>query len=252
MGRAHLVFHGDLQDLLGRNKHDRGTVAYPVTRRASVKDVIEALGPPHPVVARLTINGPEADFSRLLEPGDRVEVFPETPPVDVTRPTLLKPVPLPVIRFQVDANVGKLARDLRMLGFDAAHDRTLPDAELALRAAEENRIVVSKDRNLLKHNSVTHAHLVRHEKPQEQLLSLLTHYGLAPPFAPFSRCIACNTPLVPVRKQDVLHKLEPLTKIHYHEFHACPRCGRVYWRGSHHEHMLDRLRAMGLERGEIQ
>lgn len=222
-------------------------VAYELSRRASVKDVIEALGPPHAVVGRLLVNGEERGFSVLLKPGDRVEVFPEHVPVDVTRPTPLKPAPLPGLRFLADANVGRLARMMRMLGLDTAYDRSLSDPELAELAQREKRIVVSKDRNLLKRSSICHAHLVRCDNPQDQLRNLAVHFGLTPPFAAFSRCIACNALLQPVNKQDVLHLLEPLTRIHYHVFRKCPECGRVFWQGSHFERMHELLRDLGLD-----
>lgn len=221
-----------------------GSVKYPVRRRASVKDVIEALGPPHGVVGGLMINGINTDFTPLLHPGDHVEVFPFTPPVDVTKPTLLRPKPLPGLAFLVDANVGKLGRLIRVLGFDAATANDEDDSQLAALAFHENRIVITKDRALLKHSKIAYGHLIRCEEPQEQLRSFLDYFGLAPPFRPFSRCLECNTSLRPVAKEAILHRLEPKTKKYFDAFQICPDCERIYWPGSHHQHMRNWLAAL--------
>jgi len=146
---ATLLFDGELVGLLHRPAAD-GRVVYPVTRRASIKDVIEALGPPHTEVYRLAADGREVDFSARLAPGMTVTVQPKPVPVDVTRPTVLRPTPLSRLAFAADANVGRLATLLRLLGYDTTYDRTISDTDLAAQAAAQGRIVLSRDRNCLK------------------------------------------------------------------------------------------------------
>ncbi|WP_461209801.1 Mut7-C RNAse domain-containing protein [Desulfocurvus sp. DL9XJH121] len=258
---AIFTFHDDVRQFLepgnrGRGKLPReavrqarqsGVVRYPVDRAASLKDVIEALGVPHTEVGRILADGLEAGFGQPLEPGLEVHVFAVAAPVDVTRPCLLRPAPLPRAAFVVDANVAKLGALLRMLGLDAAGNPAWDDEDIARVAAREGRIVLSRDRALLKRSAVTHGRLLRAERPREQLLEILAQFGLRGPFSPLGRCLRCNEPLLPVPKAEILHRLLPLTRKHYHDFHRCPACGRVYWAGSHHGAMLAWLREAGVQ-----
>ncbi|GAB6112751.1 Mut7-C RNAse domain-containing protein [Desulfomicrobium salsuginis] len=239
---ATFVFHGDLRDLLGRGKAGAdGRVTYPVTRRTSVKDAIEALGPPHTEVGTMEVDGLAVSFGHLLEPGRRIDVQPVPAPFDVLRPSPLRPEPLPRIAFLVDANVGRLAGLLRALGFDTAYDPSLGDAALAEQAAREGRILLSRDRLLLRRGIVVYGRLIRSRDPETQLLEVLRFFGLRPPFATFTRCLRCNDPLQTVSKAEIMDRLLPLTKLHYTDFRRCPRCNRIYWAGSHHERMHERV-----------
>ncbi|MCM0756872.1 Mut7-C ubiquitin/RNAse domain-containing protein [Desulfovibrio aminophilus] len=247
MGAANevlLEFAGDLASLVRRP----GGVAvrYALERRASVKDALEALGVPHTEVYGLFVDGAAVDFGHLLEPGQRVRVEPAAPPVDVAAPTLLRPRALPGLRFLVDENVAKLAPLLRALGFDAARDRRAGDARIARQAAAEGRVVLSRDRALLKRSAIAWGRLVRAAMPLEQLAEVLGLFGVREAPAPFSRCLRCNLELAAVAKRDVLPRLEPKTRLYYDEFSICPGCGRIYWRGSHQEHMRAALRGAGV------
>lgn len=206
-------------------------------RRASVKDVIEALGVPHPIVGELRVNSRETGFDYILQPGDMVEVKPLTPPVNPMVSTILRPEPLDRISFAVDVNVGRLAQFLRMLGFDTVYGTGIRDAGLAETAASQKRILLSRDTSLLKRKIVTHAYLPRSEDPADQLVEVLRLYGLSSRIKPLSRCIPCNNLLIPVAKEVVLDRLEPLTKKYYDKFYLCKNCNRIYWPGSHQEKM---------------
>jgi hypothetical protein len=257
---ARFTFHEDVRQFLepgnrGRGKWPRalvrraretGVVDYPALRAASLKDAIEALGVPHTEVGRLTVDGRETDFGHRLAPGQEIGVFAVRGPVDVTRTHALRPAALARVAFVVDANVGGLAPLLRTLGLDTAYGRDWGDARIARVAREEGRIVLTRDRGLLKRSEVVHGRLVRARDPLEQLTEVLALYGLRGPFRAFGRCLRCNAVLRPVSKAEVLDRLEPLTKKHYDEFSQCPGCGRVYWRGSHHAAMARRLRAAGV------
>lgn len=240
-----ITFHGDLNEFL-RPDNSGPAIDYPVDRRASIKDVIEAVGPPHTEVGRITADGREVDFSHLLEPSQRIEVYPVTPPMDVTRPTPLRPNPLPELKFIVDVNVGKLANRLRLLGLDAAYHHLWRDNEIAEAAGEQGRVVLSKDLALLRRNKVEFGRAVRAVHPDDQLIEVLDFFGIKGPFKTFTRCIHDNTPLKPVDKAAIIDRLEPLTKKYFNEFHICPVCQRIYWPGSHHERMLEWMNRVGL------
>ncbi len=242
---AWFVFQGELVDLL-RHPHQGGELRYPVTRQTSVKDALEALGPPHTEVYRLTADGRDIAFSERLLPGMRIEAWPAVFPIDVTKATVLRPDPLPRLAFLADANVGKLATLLRLLGHDTAYDRRFTDTMVAETAAQEGRVVASRDRNCLKRAKIAYGRVVRANDPLTQLRDIVAAFGLKPPYAAFSRCLRCNAPLEGVSKAEVLPLLLPKTRRYFDTFHRCPTCGRVYWPGSHHDRMLELLQDIEL------
>jgi uncharacterized protein len=199
--------------------------------------VIESFGLPHTEVDRIECNGREVDFSQPVEAGSRFDIFPVPAPWDVSRPTLLRPRPLPAIRFIVDNNVGKLARYLRMAGFDTLYDYRWDDADIIDLIGEDNRILLTRDLDLLKRKVVEFGRYVRSSRPDRQMREVLNLLGTAGQ-KPFSRCLECNFPLRLVEKREVLHRLEPLTRKYYRSFSICPRCDKIYWPGSH----VDRMR----------
>lgn len=237
--RKELTFrvHPDLRFLLAPQLRATDSFIHQIERKASIKDVIESLGIPHTEIGRLTVQTNEVDFSCHVQDGDIIEVDRFTTPVDVTEPSCLRPEPLKEIRFLVDANVGRLAKLLRMTGIDTAYNFDWPDAELAQKAAEEKRILLTRDRALLRYGSVTFGHLVRAIHPEDQLVEVVRFYGLQGMLKPFSRCMRCNGLLHSVDKARIDHLLEPLTRIHYKRFHQCGSCEQVYWEGSHKEGM---------------
>lgn len=223
---------------------------YPVTRRASLKDVLEALGVPHTEVYSLAVNGQPAGFGHLLGPEERVEARPGEPPVDVTAANALR-TSLARIRFVADANVGRLATYLRLMGFDTAYDRSFLDAEVVGLAGRESRVVLTRDRGVLKRKAVQWGRLVRANEPVEQTRDVVRFFGLAGLADPFTRCVRCNAELAGVPKAEVLHLLQPRTKRYYQEFSHCPSCGRVYWAGSHHERMEEMFSRLTWEQEAI-
>jgi uncharacterized protein len=244
-GTAVLCFFGEIRDFLGPDNREAG-VAYPVDRRAAIKDVVEALGIPHTEIGKILVDGREVDFCHLLRPGKTVQVLSHDLPIRVDRAKLLRPRPYPGPRFIVDVNVGKLARLLRILGIDAAYDHEWTDEMIAALGHKEMRVVLSRDKDLLKRSLVEHGRLIRSTRPMEQLAEVLRNFDLKGSFDLFSRCLRCNVALQHVSKEAVLHRLEPKTRQYYHRFQFCPCCERIYWRGSHHERMLEEMKELGI------
>lgn len=246
---AHLFFEGELVELL-TCAHQFGIVRYEVNRSASIKDVIESIGVPHTEVFAIRMNGQEYDLSLQLTPDANIDFFPArfTPdyPVDVTRPTLLRPA-LKELRFIVDENVAKLAFLLRALGFDAAYHRTWDDEYIAELASKEGRVVLSRDRALLKRSAIEHGRLIRSQVADVQLREVLEHYKMPSRVRAFSRCFRCNVRTEQVDKVEVEHLLEPKTRARYQTFRRCPMCKRVYWRGSHSERLMARFTSLGID-----
>lgn len=237
---AFVFLHDGLDELLSRRVARGQSLNLSVLRRPSVKDLLESLGIPHPEIGLLRINGREVSFAPVVSEGDRVEAFGLRPPVDLLATSLLRPG-LNAVRFAVDVNVGKLASMLRMAGLDAFYDPGLDDVGLAEAAQQEGRVLLTRDRSLLRRTAVEHGHLVRACRPREQLAEVLWLYGLQGRLAPFSRCLVCNGLLQPVTKAEVLHRLQPLTRRYYDSFMVCLSCDRIYWPGTHRERMAEVL-----------
>ena len=212
-------------------------------RRASLKDVLEAVGVPHTEVYSLAVDGQPAHFRHILGPNEVVDVRPGEPPVDVARDHSLRSA-LPSPTFIADANVGRLATYLRLMGLDVAFDRHARDDEVALAAARERRVVLTRDHGLLRRKAVEWGRLVRANDPVEQTRDIVRFFGLAKLSRPFIRCVRCNVALTTVPKSEVLHLLQPKTIRYFEQFSRCPSCGRVYWAGSHHDRMEEMLRRL--------
>jgi len=240
-----IVFSEGLRELR-RHGLKCDSIDYRLERRASIKDIVESLGIPHTEVGAVRVGNQTTDFGFIPEPGQQIRVSEIAPPFDVTRPSQLRPVPLPTVRFVVDVNVGRLAALLRLAGFDTAYENGLRDEEIAERAHQEKRIVLSKDRALLKRNKIVFGRLVRAVQPDAQLVETVQFFGLNGPGKLFSRCLRCNRTLQPVAKAAILHQLEPRTKKYFNTFKTCPDCGRIYWRGSHCDAMAAKLKRAGL------
>ncbi len=204
---------------------------------STVKSIIEDLGVPHTEVDLLLVNGRSVGFSERLHDGDRISVYPRFESFDIGPTSMVRPHPLRETRFALDVHLGKLARTLRMLGFDSFYSNSLDDEQLVRLARKEGRIVLSRDRGLLKRRVVTHGYLVRSGMPKTQAAEIIRRFDLARQVSLFSRCMTCNVPLVRVEKSSVLHLLPRLVREGYEEFSRCPGCSRVYWRGTHWERM---------------
>ncbi len=207
------------------------------TGSPAVKDVIEALGVPHGEVDLVLANGRAEPFRYRLRHGDRVSVFPAFRSLDISpRPRLRPPRP-DVPRFLLDVHLARLARYLRLLGFDTTLDPALDDPELADLAVEEGRILLTRDRGLLKRGTVVHGYWVRATDSRAQLAEVVASLDLARLARPFSRCMACNGRLAAAAKSDIARRLPPRTRLDHDDFQTCAACGRLYWRGSHFQHM---------------
>lgn len=241
-----LIFHGNLQELLPRKMTGKANaeVHHFLERRASVKDVVESFGVPHPEIEQLQANGRQIGFDYIVGDQDRIEMWPLTPPCKVFAATILRPEPLTRMAFVVDINVGKLAVLLRMAGLDTLYQHDLSDGDLARVAADEKRILLTRDRNLLKRKNVVFGHLIRAMEPWQQLLEVVCLYQLAETLQPFCRCLRCNRLLVPVAKEKIIHRLEPLTIKYYDSFQLCMACDKIYWPGSHRQTMQGQLTAL--------
>jgi hypothetical protein len=145
----------------------------------------------------------------------------------------------------VDINVGRLAGLLRMAGFDAENvDKESTSRAIAEKAIREGRILLTRNKDLLKHRELVYGHLVRNQDPDLQLREIINLYSMENLLQPFTRCISCNGLLADVKKEEIIDRLLPLTKKYFNRFRICTACNKIYWHGSHHEKMTDKLRTI--------
>lgn len=234
--RAIFHFHGSLNDFLLYAQRDT-SFDYTYKGTPAVKDAIEALGVPHPEVAGILVNKVPVNFKYLLQAGDAVEVYPIAAANKWPEYyALVEPVPQPV-KFILDVHLGKLAKNLRLLGFDSRYENNYTDALIVDLAENEDRIVLTRDIGLLKNNRIKWGYWLRSQFLEEQLKEVINRYKLKDSFKPFTRCLECNGPIVQVEKALVLEVLPPKTKLYFNEFYQCKNCQKVYWKGSHFERM---------------
>jgi hypothetical protein len=234
--RASIRFYAELNDHLAPY-HRYRTLEKEFFVPASVKDVIESFGIPHTEVELVLVNGESSDFSRLVRDGDRVAVYPVFESLDITPELRVRTRALREPKFVLDVHLGRLAVYLRMLGFDTGYRNCAGDAELVRISAEQERILLTRDRGLLKHSAVVRGYWLRETNSRRQAAEVVGRFDLARSLRPFTRCLVCNERLRPVSKVEIQKRVPPPVAERHEEFRECPRCLRVYWEGSHYERM---------------
>ncbi|WP_456447195.1 Mut7-C RNAse domain-containing protein [Thiolapillus sp.] len=224
---AHFRFHDCLEDFLLPEQRKQ-FIPYSFPGNPAIKDPVEALGVPHSEVGDFEVNRRSVEPGYQLQDGDRVEVFPRHSLDGETR-------------FIVDVNLGRLARYLRLLGFDTAWRNDLLDAEIAQTSVKEERIILTRDRRLLFRREITRGYWVRTVLPDRQVPEVFKRLDLWQDIQPFRRCAICNGLIQVVAKEAIVDKLEPLTRKYYQEFYRCAGCGQIYWKGSHYAKLMKKI-----------
>jgi uncharacterized protein len=212
---------------------------YPLLNQTTVKDAIEAIGVPHVEVGSIKIHQKEVSFSHFLQPSDVVEVYPFQSTLEQTN--LLRPLLKKPYRFILDVHLGSLARLLRLSGFDTAYQTEAADATIAQIAAAEQRIVLTRDIGLLKHKIIDWGYWIRSQHKEEQFREVAHRFDLWSSFSPFKYCLACNGKIETVSKEHVLDRLPSNAALYFQSFYQCQNCNKIYWKGSHYDHMLQTL-----------
>ncbi len=237
---ASFRFYEELNDFLPAEKRKK-TFPYAFMGKPSVKDAIEGIGVSHTEIDLILVNGSSTGFDYSLRDGDRVSVYPVFENLDISTITRLRPEPLRKTRFVLDVHLGKLARLLRMVGFDTLYRNDFHDDMIIETALKEQRIILTRDRGILKNRSVTHGYWIRQKEPLKQVLEVVKRFDLFTQVRPFSRCIECNGGIESVDKKSVLDRLPEKTATYYNSFKKCPDCGKIYWKGSHYQKMKEKI-----------
>lgn len=236
MRRAIFRFYAGLNDFLPPQRRG-ASFEQAFFGAPAVKDLIEALGVPHPEVDLVLADGNAVDFGWRVADRSRVSVYPAFGAIDVARLTRVRPEPPEALAFVLDGHLGRLARYLRMAGFDTLWDAAARDEELARTSSRSHRVLVTRDLGLLKRREVRHGYWVRATDPARQLVELVRRFDLSRLAAPFQRCLRCNAPLAAVAKDAIAARLPPRVRARHESFKRCPSCDRLYWAGTHQQRM---------------
>jgi len=237
-----LHFDHPLRFFLRREFREMPVVRRELREKTAVKDVIEACGVPHPEVDLIVWHSDEStshsvDLAWPVERDATLAIHGVPAPAELL-PDAPRLQQRQLSRFVADGHLGKLARNLRLLGIDTAYERDADDRRLLAIAAAEDRVLLTRDRRLLMHSVVRHGFCPRSDDPELQTREVLQRFGLSDEtqaLAPFTRCLQCNAPLTRAPLDEVRERLagEPLTLRFYTEFRRCTGCAKIFWPGSH-------------------
>ena len=233
-----LHVYGDLDFFLRRTRACRN-IERRLPEKTSVKDVIESCGIPHPEIDLILVNGEAVDFNFGVASDVEIEVYPAGK--QYTQFSEQRLQVSKIRQFVADGHLGKLTRNLRLLGLDVAYHPQAHDRQLLDVMKREYRALLTRDRRLLMHAIVETGYCPRSQNPDEQTIEVIRRFDLFTLIVPFTRCLRCNAPLQRVAKADIIAKLEPLTRIYYQEFRCCTGCGQIYWPGSHFEKLQNQI-----------
>ncbi len=247
MRSVEIRFYAELNDFLP-SRQRQVAFRHEFSGTPSVLDTIEAIGVPHTEIDVILVDDRSVGFAHRLSGGERVAVYPVFERFDVSPVLHLRPEPLRETRFIADVHLGSLARYLRLLGFDTSWGRELDDETIIDLSLTERRIILTRDKGILRQGRVTHGYWVRATEPLAQLEELVSALDLSGSFSPYSRCMECNGEVRPIRRREAARYVPLQVFVVFRRFTRCEGCGRVYWRGSHERQLnaiIERARAAG-------
>ncbi|MBN1598064.1 MAG: Mut7-C ubiquitin/RNAse domain-containing protein [Bacteroidales bacterium] len=238
---AYFRFYAELNDFIPGSRKQRSfkhSFKTPVT----VRELLESFGVPLSEVDLVLSNGEPVDLSYMVQEEDNISVYPVFETLDISPVKITNKPPLRVTKFILDAHLGKLAKYLRMLGFDTLYDNDFKDPEIISIAASQHRIILTRDKVLLKSKEVNYGYYVRAIEKHEQLREVVKKFDLNSQFKSFSRCMTCNSLLEQVEKNKIKLMVDEDTFRIFKEFYLCKNCKKVYWKGSHFLRMEKMIR----------
>ena len=211
MKTVYFRFYEELNDFLPPEKR-KLQFEHTFIDRTSVKDMIESLGAPHSEIDLILVNGKSVNFSHIVNDKDEISVYPVFESLDISEVQHLRPEPLREPKFIPDVHLGKLARYLRMAGFDVLYKNNFTDNDLVKISLDEKRTILTRDRDILKRNEINHGYWVRNKTAEDQLKEVIERFQLKNLINEFTRCLECNTLLNKVDKENVISQLPPKVK----------------------------------------
>lgn len=239
--KIYIRFYEELNDFLPDDKK-KTRIEHQFIDRTSVKDLIESMGVPHTEIDMVLVNGKSVSFDCIINDKDDISVYPVFETFDITEVQHLRPLPLRDPKFVCDVHLGKLAKNLRMIGIDSAYKNNYTAREIVNISINERRVILTRNPGLLKRSEVTHGYFVRNSIPLEQTKEIVNRFQLQNNINEFSRCIECNSKLVETEKDKIIHRLPKRISKAHDDFYLCSECNKIYWKGSHFDNMLLKLK----------
>jgi uncharacterized protein with PIN domain len=234
MPAAVIRFYEELNDFL---PHSKRKVQFMVefTENETVKSIIESENIPHAEVDLILINSHSVTFDAKVKTGDYISVYPVFESFDISSVQLIRLLPLRETRFVLDVHLGKLARYLRMMGFDTVWDNTYDDSEIVRISTAEKRTILTRDKKLLMRKVVERGYWIRNVMIRQQVAELIHRFDLENFIRWFTICTRCNGALISV-SEDFARAIHP---VHHFlpgtVFCKCTICNHIYWNGTHGE-----------------
>jgi len=234
--KAYFRFYEELNDFLPIGKR-KVKFEHHFIDRASVKDMIESLGGRRAVKELILVNGRAVTFSYKVNYNDEISVYPVFESFDISDVQHLRAKPLRKPKFIVDVHLGSLAKYLRMLGIDTYYKKKLSSNEIISVSLREQRTILTRDKNILKQNRVTHGYWIRGQNLLKQIKEVVERFHLQKEIKEFTRCLNCNSELENVLKKEIIYSIPPKVKENFNDFKKCPVCNKIFWKGSHYLRM---------------
>jgi hypothetical protein len=240
---AFFRFYEELNDFLPEEQY-KTTFPYKFIGNPAIKDTIEAIGVPHTEIDLILVDGESVDFVYQMHGGEHVSVYPVFESFDISSPVHLRTRPLRETKFVVDVNLGKLAQKLRLLGFNTLFINDFIDKEIVELSLKEKRIILTRNKGILKYRAVTHGYWIRNDDPKEQIKEVVNRFQLERNFRPFSRCSCCNGLLRQVEDTLLQERLPNDTLLNFNVFMECKGCRKLYWQGSHYNRICEWIKEL--------
>jgi uncharacterized protein with PIN domain/sulfur carrier protein ThiS len=228
--------YAELNDFLP-SEHRFVTFSLSLPPNTTIEDLVKEINISPHIIDLILVNGNSSRLTHSIAENDRVAFYPVFESFDISPVTEVRNHPLRQPKFVLDVHLGKLAHHLRMFGFDTLYRNDYTDEILRTISINEHRILLSKDKSLVEHEALTHAYLIKNKESHLQIIEVLGRFDLYSLAAPFTRCIECNSPLQFVDKEAILLRIPPLVSNWCNEYQWCNLCDRIYWKGSHYQHM---------------
>lgn len=229
-------FYAELNDWLKSDIHQQD-IFIETENETPVGSLIENFGLPCSFVDLILVNGRSVGFDYLVNNNDRISVYPVFERMNIVSISMLKQSPLRRLSFICDVHLGRLAKYLRILGFDTVYNNDYDKNRLIRVSNSENRILLSRSESLINNKQLTRRCLVVSADPEEQVRKIISDFDLKNDMAPMTRCLKCNARIQTVEKEATLDPAVRNVHELNSEFSKCPGCGKIYWRGSHYESM---------------
>lgn len=237
LNKAEFVFYSDLNFFLPYDKKGK-TIPFDFKDNPSIKDCIESLGIPHTEVGLIKLKDENIDFTYKVNGADSFHIYPVNYSQESRESTLLRPK-IKEYKFMVDANIGKMSKYLRMMGFDTYYDLSIDDKEIVEIAEKQNRIILTRDIGMLKRKIATHGYFIRNTDISEQAVEVINRFDLQDKITPFSICLECNSKIEKTEKPKVEKLVPERVYKQFEDFYECKTCNKIFWKGSHYDKMIE-------------